>query len=82
MSASALLLHRMLLTSGQRGWSGAGTSHGEAPAGGTQAPPQGNVSSRRIPVETQIVNTDSPVNADRAESPQYFRAKQRNPSHA
>lgn len=82
MSASVLLLHRMLVGRGGRGWKAPATSHGDPAPELTQTAPLGVVSPAWISSQSQNVNSDSGANPDRAESPHYLRTEDRKLSHA
>jgi hypothetical protein len=82
MSASALLLHRMLIKTGGRGWRAPATSHGDPEAELTQTHPLHIVSDNQNLKQSQKINSDPDANPDDPESPHYLRTEQRIPSHA
>jgi hypothetical protein len=82
MSASAMLLHRMLITGAGRGWKAVATSDGDRAPELTQTAPQGIVSPGWNSQQSQIVNSELAANSDRAESPHYLPTEQRIPPHA
>jgi hypothetical protein len=82
MSASAMLLHRMLIAGSSRGWRASATSHGDPGPELTQTPLQGIVPRGWNSQQSQIVNTDSDANPERAESPHYSPTEQRIQPHA
>jgi len=82
MSASALLLHRMLIGAAGRGWKAPVSTYGDPGPELTHTGPLGDVSPAWISSQSQTVNTDSGANPDRAESPHYLRTEDRKLSHA
>lgn len=82
MSASAMLLHRMLIAGSGRGWKAPATSHGDPGPELTQTPPQGIVSRGWNSQQSQNVNADSGANPEPSESPHYSPTEQRIPPNA
>ena len=82
MSASALLLHRMLISGSGRGVQAPATSHGDRAPELTQSAPLGIVSRAWNLPQSQIVNSDSGANPGPDESPHYLPTEQRIPPHA
>ena len=82
MSASALLVHRMLISGAGRGAQAPATSHGDPAPELTQTPLLGIVSRAWNPLQSQIVNSDPGANPGPDESPHYLPTEQRTPPHA
>lgn len=82
MSASAMLLHRMLIAGSGRGWKAPATSHGDPGPEPIQTPPLGIVSRGWNSQQSQNVNTDSCGNPHPSESPHYSPTEQRMPPNA
>jgi hypothetical protein len=82
MSASAMLLHRMLITSAGRGWESPATSACESAGLQIRFHPLGNVSEPANLAHSGVVNVGLGANPDRPESPQYLPASERMPPHA
>lgn len=81
MSASVLLLHRMLVQPGQRGWRGAATSGDDPGRELTQTAPSGNALVGQNLKQSQIVNVDSWANPNERESPQYSPTEHQKDRH-
>lgn len=81
MSASAMLLHRMLIKPENRGWKGPATSCGDPGPELTQTAPQGIVSRGWNSLQSQIANDDSRGNPNAHESPQYSPTEHQKDRH-
>ncbi len=77
MSASSMLLHRMLIKGSRRGWRAPATSHGDPGPELTQTRSPGIVARGWNSQQSQIVNADSGANPEPAESPHYSPSEQR-----
>ncbi len=82
MTASALLLHRMLMSGAGRGLKAPPTTPGDPGAELTQTHPLGIVTRPQNTQQSQIVNADSAANLGPGESPHYSTTEQRTPPHA
>lgn len=82
MSASDMLLHRMLISGAGRGGQALATSHGDPAPELTQSAPLGIVSRAWNSQQSQIVKSDSGANPGPDESPHYLPTEQRTPPHA
>ena len=82
MSASAMLLHRLLIKGAARGWKAPVTTHGDPGPELTRTRSLGIVSRGWNSQQSQIVNADSHANPERAESPHYSPTEQRIPPNA
>ncbi len=71
MSASAMLLHRMLIKTENRGWKAPATTCGDHGHELTQTAPQGVGPLGYNLLPNQIVNADSRGNPNALESPHY-----------
>lgn len=81
MSASAMLLHRMLIQAEPRGWRAPDTSRGDPGPELTQTALPGNVSPGWNSQQSQIVNADLLGNPDEYESPQYSPTEHQKDHH-
>jgi len=81
MSASAMLLHRMLIKPESRGWKTPATSCGDPGRELTQTAPQGIVSRGWNPLSSQTVNANSPGGPDADESLQYSPTEHQKDRH-
>jgi len=81
MSASAMLLHRMLIKAESQGWKAPATSAGDPGPELTQTAPQGIVSRGWNSLQSQIVKADSRGNPNAHESPQYSPTEHQKDRH-
>jgi hypothetical protein len=81
MSASAMLLHRMLITTENRGWKAPVTSCGDPGPELTQTAPQGVGPLGWNLLQSQNINTDSRGNPNALESPQYSPTEHQKDRH-
>ena len=81
MSASAMLLHSMLIKAESRGWNAPATSSSDPGPELTQTAPQRIVSRGWNSLQSQIVNADSRGNPNAHESPQYSLTEHQKDRH-
>jgi hypothetical protein len=81
MSASAMLLHRMLIKTENRGWKAPATTCGDPGRELTQTASQGVGPLGWNSLQSQIVNTDSRGNPNANESPHYSPTEHQKDHH-